>query len=91
MITLFHRPNSRSTPFIFLLEELEAPRSTAGWVPVEEATGAVMRTLSSGPYLLGERFSAADILYATMFALFDRRYRSLMTYGIRLLSITKTV
>src|SRR5215472_12921980 len=25
MITLFHRPRSRSTRFIFLLEELEAP------------------------------------------------------------------
>ncbi len=25
MITLYHRPNSRSTRFIFLLEELEAP------------------------------------------------------------------
>jgi glutathione S-transferase len=25
MITLFHRPKTRSTRFIFLLEELEAP------------------------------------------------------------------
>ena len=25
MITLYHRPNTRSTRFIFLLEELEAP------------------------------------------------------------------
>jgi glutathione S-transferase len=25
LITLYHRPNTRSTRFIFLLEELEAP------------------------------------------------------------------
>lgn len=56
--------------FICKFMNVEAPRSTAGWVPVEEAMGRVMQTLSSGPHLLGERFSAADVLYATMFALF---------------------
>jgi glutathione S-transferase len=56
--------------FICSFMKMEAPRTTAGWVPVEEAVGEVIRTLSAGPYLLGERFSAADVLYATMFALF---------------------
>jgi len=56
--------------FICKFMNMEAPRTTAGWVPVEEAMGEVIRTLSAGPYLLGERFSAADVLYATMFALF---------------------
>jgi glutathione S-transferase len=51
-------------------QNTEVVRVTAGWVPLEEAMGAVTRTLSQGPYLLGERFSAADILYGTTFAMF---------------------
>jgi glutathione S-transferase len=49
---------------------VQAPRGTAGWVPVEELMPVVIAQLSRGPYLLGERFSAADVLYATSFALF---------------------
>ncbi|HLJ36852.1 MAG TPA: glutathione S-transferase family protein [Steroidobacteraceae bacterium] len=49
---------------------VQAPRGTAGWVPVEELMPVVIAQLSHGPYLLGERFSAADVLYATSFALF---------------------
>jgi len=48
----------------------EVPRSTAGWVAVEEAMRVIIARLSQGPYLIGERFSAADVLYATSFALF---------------------
>ena len=48
----------------------EVPRGTAGWVPVEEAMPAVIRQLATGPYLLGERFTAADVLYGTTFAMF---------------------
>jgi len=50
----------------------EVPRGTAGWVPVEEAMAAVITRLSQVPYFAGERFSAADILYATSFALFAK-------------------
>lgn len=50
--------------------KVEAPRGTAGWAPVEEVMAAVIAQLSRGPYLLGEGFSAADVLYATSFALF---------------------
>jgi len=46
------------------------PVGTAGWVPAEEAMRAVLKALNSGPYLLGERFSAVDVLYGTTFALF---------------------
>jgi glutathione S-transferase len=48
----------------------EVPRGTAGWVAVEEAMPAVIARLAQAPYLAGERFSAADVLYATSFALF---------------------
>jgi glutathione S-transferase len=46
------------------------PRGTAGWVPAEEAMDFVIKTLSAGPYLLGEKFSAADVLYGSTFTLF---------------------
>lgn len=49
---------------------IDVVRVTAGWVPVEEAIEVLVATLSKGPYLLGERFSAADVLYGTTFALF---------------------
>jgi glutathione S-transferase len=48
----------------------DVPVGTAGWVKVEEAMPFVIETLSKGPYLLGETFSAADALYATTFAMF---------------------
>ena len=48
----------------------EVPRGTAGWVSVDEAIPAIVNALSPGPYLLGERFSAADVLYGTTFAMF---------------------
>ena len=48
----------------------EVPRVTAGWVPLEEAITWVLQTLAAGPFLLGERFSAADVLYGTTFAMF---------------------
>jgi glutathione S-transferase len=46
------------------------PRGTAGWVDPDEVMVHINGTLQRGPYLLGEAFSAADILAATTFALF---------------------
>ena len=120
MITLYHRPKTRSSRFLFLLEELgvpyriqlvttrnrdgtgapdpsnphphgkvpaisgsvfepaimskamkvEVPRGTAGWVAVEEMMPAVLARLGRAPYMLGEQFSAVDVLYGSTFALF---------------------
>lgn len=56
--------------FISKFLNTEVPRGMAGWVPVEEAMAAVIKQLSQGSYLLGEHFSAADILYGTTFAMF---------------------
>lgn len=50
----------------------EVPRGTAGWVAVEEMMPAVLGQLAHGPYLLGEHFSAADVLYGTAFAMFSK-------------------
>ena len=48
----------------------DIPRGTAGWVPVDEVMQFVNATLAKGPYLLGEKFSAVDILVGTTFAMF---------------------
>jgi len=50
--------------------KIDVPRGTAGWVGVDEAMAHVGAALAAGPYLLGERFSAADVLYGSTFALF---------------------
>lgn len=44
--------------------------STTGWAPTEEILAHVSSCLARGPYLLGEEFSTADILYGSTFALF---------------------
>jgi len=46
------------------------PRGTAGWVVFDEAMDFVIKTLTANPYLLGPAFSAADVLFASTFALF---------------------
>ena len=48
----------------------DVPRGTAGWVKTEEVMELVNATLSKNPYILGEKFSAADILIGTTFKLF---------------------
>jgi glutathione S-transferase len=50
--------------------KVEVPRGTAGWVAVEEMMPALLARLSQGAYLLGENFSAVDVLYGSTFALF---------------------
>ena len=54
--------------FISKFMKVEVPRGTAGWVALEEVLPAVMQRLSPGPYVLGEHFSALDVLYGTAFA-----------------------
>ena len=56
--------------FMSKFMNVEVPRATAGWVPVEEAMSVVIQVLSAGLYMLGERFSAVDVLYGTTFAMF---------------------
>jgi glutathione S-transferase len=56
--------------FMSKFMNVDVPVGTAGWVKVEEAMPFVIRTLTAGPYILGDRFSGADILYASTFAMF---------------------
>ena len=56
--------------FISKFMKVEVLRGTAGWVNADETMAFVNQTLEAGPYLLGDKFSAADILVGTTFALF---------------------
>ncbi len=44
--------------------------STTGWAPTEDVLAYVTAKLERGPYLLGEQFTVADILFGSTFALF---------------------
>jgi glutathione S-transferase len=58
--------------FMSKFMNVAVPRGSAGWVAVDEAMAAVLEQLSRGPYILGEHFSAADVLYGTTFAMFGQ-------------------
>jgi glutathione S-transferase len=46
------------------------PRGTAGWVDSNEVMDFINARLGNHPYIAGEKFTAADILYSSAFALF---------------------
>jgi glutathione S-transferase len=46
------------------------PRGSAGWVESDEVMDFINALLASHPYIAGEKFTAADVLYASAFALF---------------------
>jgi glutathione S-transferase len=48
------------------------PRPQAGWVEVEEAMAHVVGALTKNKWLLGESFTALDVLYGTTFAMFGK-------------------
>jgi glutathione S-transferase len=48
----------------------EIPTGTAGWVKSDEVMRFINATLEKGPYLLGEKFSAVDILIGTSLKMF---------------------
>lgn len=49
---------------------MAVPRGSAGWVDSDEAMDFINGRLASHPYIAGEKFTAADVLYASAFALF---------------------
>ena len=44
--------------------------STTGWAPTDDVLGHIHAALQKGPYLLGEKFSAADVLFGSTLLLF---------------------
>jgi glutathione S-transferase len=58
--------------FMCKFMKIEAPRPTAGWASLEEVIPAILARLERGPYLLGDTFTAVDVLYGSSFALFGK-------------------
>lgn len=58
--------------FMSKFQNTPVPRGTAGWAPLDEVMQHIIATLSATPYLLGQSFSAADILFGTTFAMFGQ-------------------
>ena len=46
------------------------PRGTAGWVSSDEAMEFVNKRLAEHDYIAGDRFTAADVMYASAFGMF---------------------
>lgn len=70
--------------------KVSVPRGTAGWVEADEAMDFINARLSRQDYIAGQRFTAADVLYAGAFALFmnspllgDRKTPQLEAYVAR--------
>ena len=69
------------------------PRGTAGWVDSDEVMDFINARLGRQPYIVGEKFTAADVLYASAFALFmdsplleGKRTQQLQDYVARCVS-----
>lgn len=56
--------------FMSAFMQMDVPRGAAGWVNVGEMMEHIVGTLAKQPYLLGDNFSAADILFGGAFNLF---------------------
>ncbi len=50
--------------------KVAVPRGTAGWVDADEAMTFINARVAARPYIAGETFTAADVLYAGTFAMF---------------------
>lgn len=50
--------------------KVETPRGFPGWAPAPEVMAYTFGVLEKQPYILGDKFSAADVLIGTTFAMF---------------------
>ncbi len=56
--------------FVSKFLQIAVPRGSAGWVDSDEAMDFVNARLAAQPYIAGETFTVADVLYAGAFAMF---------------------
>ncbi|MGA9846427.1 MAG: glutathione S-transferase family protein [Roseiarcus sp.] len=73
--------------------KVAVPRGTAGWVDSEEAMTFINARIAAEPYIAGETFTAADVLYAGTFAMFmnsplmgEKKTKALEDYVTRCVS-----
>lgn len=58
--------------FMSRFMKMPVPRGTAGWVEVEEVVAHIENTLKDRPYLLGDAFTAADLVIGGTFSFFGQ-------------------
>lgn len=73
---LFFSAACMEPAFLQKLKNIEIPKSAAGWGSFDLVMEVVDKAVSQGPFLLGERFSAADVMLGTD-----------LWYGINLLKV----
>jgi glutathione S-transferase len=61
----------------------EVPRGTAAWVDLDEVLPHIDAALQRHPYVVGEEFTLADVLYAGAFEFFGRNPQFPTTPAIR--------
>ena len=73
--------------------KVAVPRGTAGWVDSDEAMTFINARIAAEPYIAGETFTAADVLYAGTFAMFmnspllgEKKTKALEDYVARCVS-----
>lgn len=59
---LFFAPSCIEPAIIQIYTKIEVPTSTAGWGEASQVFDVLDAALESGPWILGEKFSAADII-----------------------------
>ncbi len=59
---LFFSPGCIEPAMIQIFTKIEIPTSTAGWGDATQVFDVLDRALDKGPWILGENFSAADIM-----------------------------
>lgn len=69
--------------FMSAMQKSAVPRGTAGWVVTDEVMAHINTTLARQDYLLGDKFSAADVIYSSTFALFSRSPLLTMTEELK--------
>jgi glutathione S-transferase len=57
--------------FVTKSQGVDLAGSRSGWAPTEDILEHVTASLAKGDYLLGPRFTTADVLYGSTFALFQ--------------------
>jgi glutathione S-transferase len=58
--------------FVSKFMNVSPPRGTAGWVAVEEVVEHISASLKDRPYLLGDTFTAIDLIMGGTFAMFGK-------------------
>jgi len=76
---LFFGPSCIEPAIIQIFTKIQVPSSTAGWGDATQVFDVLDQALQSGPWLLGEDFSAADVVIGSGLDFAVRRFKMVPT------------